>query len=586
MKDNHKNCSSKKHEKLKATNFCQDCRLYMCEKCTEHHKEFYTHQILDIKVFEESFTGICKEENHLNSLDYYCKTHKQLCCDSCIIKFKKNGKGLHSECEVYPIEEVKDQMKENLNQNINLLEELSVSLEKSITELKNIFEKINENKEDVKIKIQKLFTKLRNEINNREDELINNVEKKFEETFFKEDFIKKIEKLPKKVENTLKKGKSLNVNDKENNHINEFIYNYISLEKYIEDIKILNLNIAKCKSLKPNIKLYLNEEEINYFNNKLKSFGHIYYKHFEFENSTSNNYIVTGENKNIITNFSSQNWVIIQSLNSFERDKKYILKIKLIKTLNKNIFVGISPLLSNNLNFNFDLSLIPVNTSIEKYTIDNPYRAVLRDNIMGEEFPVIPGKTYKISAKIKRISGDIILQGGIFYTSQKSGTCADGYGGEFKELVSYENGFKLTEKDITVPEGKIKGKIFFQIDQAHQGGSTSFFIADISIKQLSQNNENNKTDFGYYLFLKNSSLFFGEPFNYNNKKTSLILNKDEIKIIMDMKEKTFKFILNEQSESIDKNNKEFEYKDIPIEKPLFPTIILYDENDSVVFLEE
>ena len=198
-------------------------------------------------------------------------------------------------------------MKENLNQNINLLEELSVSLEKSITELKNIFEQINENKEDVKIKIQKLFTKLRNEINNREDELINNVEKKFEETFFKEDFIKKIEKLPKKVENTLKKGKSLNVNDKENNHINEFIYNYISLEKYIEDIKILNLNIAKCKSLKPNIKLYLNEEEINYFNNKLKSFGHIYYKHFEFENSTSNNYIVTGENKNIITNFSSQN---------------------------------------------------------------------------------------------------------------------------------------------------------------------------------------------------------------------------------------------------------------------------------------
>jgi len=55
---------------------------------------------------------------------------------------------------------------------------------------------------------------------------------------------------------------------------------------------------------------------------------------------------------------------------------------------------------------------------------------------------------------------------------------------------------------------------------------------------------------------------------------------------MDMKEKTFKFILNEQSESIDKNNKEFEYKDIPIEKPLFPTIILYDENDSGVFLEE
>ena len=153
-------------------------------------------------------------------------------------------------------------------------------------------------------------------------------------------------------------------------------------------------------------------------------------------------------------------------------------------------------------------------------------------------------------------------------------------------MVSYENGFKLTEKDITVPEGKIKGKIFFQIEQAHQGGSTSYFIADISIKQLSQNNENIIKDYGYYLFLKNSSIFFGEPFNYNYKKTGLNINKEEIKIIMDLKEKTLKFILNEQSESIDENNKGFEYKNIPIEKPLFPTILLYDENDSIVFLEE
>ena len=53
-------------------------------------------------------------------------------------------------------------------------------------------------------------------------------------------------------------------------------------------------------------------------------------------------------------------------------------------------------------------------------------------------------------------------------------------------MISYENGFKLPKKkDITVPEGKMKGKIFFQIEQAHQGGSTSFFIAGVSIKQLS-----------------------------------------------------------------------------------------------------
>ena len=144
----------------------------------------------------------------------------------------------------------------------------------------------------------------------------------------------------------------------------------------------------------------------------------------------------------------------------------------------------------------------------------------------------------------------------------------------------------MIEKEIKVPEGKIKGKIFFQIEQPHQGGSTSFFIADISIKQLTENNENNIKDFGYYLFVKNSSLYFGAPFNYKNKKTDLYINKDEIKIIMDMKEKTLKFIINEEGESDDENDKGSEYKNIPIEKPLFPTILLYDENDSVVFLEQ
>ena len=583
MNSSHKKCSSKKHEKVNATNYCQECRLYMCEKCNEHHKEFYIHQILGIKDFEESFTGICKEENHNNTLDYYCKTHNQLCCDSCIIKFKKNGKGLHSKCEIYPIEDVKDQMKDNLNQNIKLLEELSISLDKSINELKDIFEKINENKEAIKIKIQKIFTKLRNELNNREDELINKVDKKFEEIFFEEELIKKCEKLPKKVESSLSKAKLVNDKDKEDNNLNEFIYNCISLETYINDIKKLNENLIKSKSIKPNVNLFLNEEDINYFTNKVKSFGYIYYKNFDFENNDNKNYKISGENQNIFTCSSAQNWICIQTKNSFENDKKYIWKIKLLKSKNKNIFVGISPLLPNNTKFDFDLSLIPSNTSVEKYTTENPYRAVLRDNIIGEEFPVTPGKTYRILAKIKRISGDINLQGGIWYTSQTKGESHDGYSDEFKEFISYDNGFKLAQKDIKVPEGKIKGKFFFQIEQPHIGGTTSFFIADISIEEL---NNKNKSNVGYYLFLKNSKLFSGAPFNYKNKKTDLKIINDEIVIIMDMKEKTLKFIIDKDIEINHEDSKNIYYKDIQVDNPLFPTVLLYDENDSIAFLEQ
>ena len=62
----------------------------MCEACLEYHKQFYNHELLDLdKDKEELFKVLCKEENHLNNWDYYCKNHNQLCCDSCIVKLKK-----------------------------------------------------------------------------------------------------------------------------------------------------------------------------------------------------------------------------------------------------------------------------------------------------------------------------------------------------------------------------------------------------------------------------------------------------------------------------------------------------------------
>ena len=47
------------------------------------------------------------------------------------------------------------------------LEVLSKTIEESIKELKNIFESVGEEKEKIKIKIQKIFTKLRTELDNR-----------------------------------------------------------------------------------------------------------------------------------------------------------------------------------------------------------------------------------------------------------------------------------------------------------------------------------------------------------------------------------------------------------------------------------
>ena len=51
---------------------------------------------------------------------------------------------------------------------------------------------------------------------------------------------------------------------------------------------------------------------------------------------------------------------------------------------------------------------------------------------------------------------------------------------------------------------------------------------------------------------------------------------------MDMKKRELKYIINNE----DKNNNDPLYTNIPIEKPLFPTILLYDENDSICFIDQ
>ena len=64
---------------------------------------------------------------------------------------------------------------------------------------------INENKESIKKDIQQIFTKLRNELNNQEDKLMEEVDKKFIDTYMDDNILKQAEKIPNKIEFLLKK---------------------------------------------------------------------------------------------------------------------------------------------------------------------------------------------------------------------------------------------------------------------------------------------------------------------------------------------------------------------------------------------
>ena len=89
------------------------------------------------------------------------------------------------------------------------------------------------------MEIQKVFTKLRNSLNDREDELLSDVDKSFDELFLNENVIKESEKLPNKIKVSLEKGKLINKNRKDS-ILNSLINDCLNIENNISDISKIN----------------------------------------------------------------------------------------------------------------------------------------------------------------------------------------------------------------------------------------------------------------------------------------------------------------------------------------------------------
>jgi hypothetical protein len=115
---------------------------------------FLNHELFNLEKYnEEIFDGICSEEDHNIKLQFFCKTHNQLCCAACISKIKTGNFGNHKDCNVCIIEDIKDEKINQLKDNILYLENFTKNLDVSLNNLKVISEKINENKEQLKLKV-------------------------------------------------------------------------------------------------------------------------------------------------------------------------------------------------------------------------------------------------------------------------------------------------------------------------------------------------------------------------------------------------------------------------------------------------
>ena len=175
------------------------------------------------------------------------------------------------------IEKIAEEKINKLEDNIKYLEDISLKVTNSINELKKIINKIDENNQELKIKVSKIFTKLRNAINDREDKLLPDIDQIFNESFFDEKIVKQSEKLPKKIKEYLDKGKKL---EKEKGDgvkkLNIFINDCIDIENSITMIKKMEHNIKKCNTENVNIVFWPKDEiEINQIITKIENFGEI-----------------------------------------------------------------------------------------------------------------------------------------------------------------------------------------------------------------------------------------------------------------------------------------------------------------------
>ena len=110
-------CSRKEHNEIIAIKYCQECKIFMCKECENHHTNLFNeHHLFDLdkkEDFNEIFTGLCKEQNHNIELEFFCKTHNKLCCAKCIAKIKEKGNGEHADCDVCFIEDFEKDIKVN-----------------------------------------------------------------------------------------------------------------------------------------------------------------------------------------------------------------------------------------------------------------------------------------------------------------------------------------------------------------------------------------------------------------------------------------------------------------------------------------
>lgn len=131
----------------------------------------------------------------------------------------------------------------------------------------------------------------------------------------------------------------------------------------------------------------------------------------------------------------------------------------------------------------FDPDKPQITSLVDNVTAPNGSRVNLlanRDNFNpGTSFPVVPGRTYVITAYCKQIKGSVPLRAGIWYTQLTSGHSFDTYV-DAESTTPLGDGWMTATWRFTCPYGKSRGCVYFQIEQWGNNLSTQWLVANVT----------------------------------------------------------------------------------------------------------
>ena len=169
-------CCNSKHSDRPAAIYCKKCERYFCVECEAavHDSYFSNHAPYVIRDFNTDFFLDRCEDHASYPLDFFCRDHFCLCCSLC-----KDRDGRHNGCNVVPLADLSTEeiLRHITKASDNLKEKLGKLAKLSLDDLKSRADEFNHKISEVKETVAKTFSELRCVLNERESELMQEIER-------------------------------------------------------------------------------------------------------------------------------------------------------------------------------------------------------------------------------------------------------------------------------------------------------------------------------------------------------------------------------------------------------------------------